>query len=183
MRTVSWQEVIDEDRLVSELQLLGITYLSNRATELPKQFRSPEQILADTIRQPSSRVRMAVIAVFLLHPKYAEALPKAFTLLDQEHLLTLKLLYMAAVYLQRQFQKELLPIVGSEWVWLPDQFGVDFGIAPHLSASEAIRQLGIKHQELTHSLTNWSGTYENVVLHLLRYKQRETQWNQSQHKS
>lgn len=178
METVSRQSIADEDQLVAELHQLGITYLSNRLITHQKNPRSPEHILADTITQPSSRVRTAVIALFLLHPDYAEYVPTALGLLNENQHQLLKLFYTAAVHLQRQYQSDIIDIIDSELIWLPNLFGEDLGISSTLSPQDAVQQLGIRHQELTHSLSNWSGTYKNVVHHLIRYKQRETQWNQ-----
>ncbi len=181
METVRGQSIADEDQFVAELHQLGITYLSNRLITPSKSPRSPEQILAGAIKQPSSRVRTAVIALFLLHPSYAEYLPIALGLLNENQRQLLKLFYTAAVHLQRLFENDLTDTLGSELRWLPDLFREDFGNLSTLSPQDAIQQLGIKHQELTHSLTNWTGTYKNVVHHLLRYKQREMQWNQLPH--
>lgn len=182
METVSRQSLADEDQFVAELNQLGVTYLSNRLITLPKSPRSPEQILADSIQQPSSRVRTAVIALFLLHPSYAEYLPTALGFLNENQRQLLKIFYTAAVYLQRLYENDLTNTLGSEWMWLPDLYGEDFGILSTFSPQEAIQQLGIRHQQITHSLTNWTGTYKNVVHHLIRYKQRESQWNQLPHK-
>lgn len=181
METVSRESIADEDQLVAELHQLGITFLSNRLIASSKSPRSPERILADAIKQPSSRVRTAVIALFLLHPNYAEDVPTALSLLNQNQRQLLKLFYTAAVHLQHLYQSDLIAITGSKLVWLPDLFGEELGISSNLLPEDAIRQLGIKHQEITHSLTNWSGTYKNVVHHLIRYKQREAQWNQLPH--
>jgi hypothetical protein len=178
METVSRQSIADEDQFVTELHQLGITYLSNRLITPLKSPRSPEQLLADAIKQPSSRVRTAVIALFLVHPGYAEYLPTALGLLNENQRQLLKLFYTAAVHLQRLYQSDLVAIIDSDLVWLPDLFGEDLGISSALSPQTAIQMLGNKHQEITHSLTNWSGTYKNVVHHLIRYKQREAQWNQ-----
>ena len=179
MNRITGQEINNEDRLVTELHQLGVTYLSNRATEVHGLLRLPEQILADTIRQPSARVRTSMIALLLLHPDFAEAVPTALSLLNKGHRLSLKLFYTAAVYLQRAYRQELFPLLAEGWRWLPDLFGQEFGISSNISPQDAIRLLGIRHQELTHSFTNWAGTYRNVAHHLIRYKQRELQWNQS----
>ncbi|HYE68992.1 MAG TPA: hypothetical protein VEA58_10300, partial [Anaerovoracaceae bacterium] len=76
-------------------------------------------------------------------------------------------------------RSDLVPLMISDWAWLPDLFGKELGISATLPPEDALQQLGIRHQELAHSLTNWAGTYQNVVHHLIRYKQRELQWNQS----
>jgi hypothetical protein len=179
MRRIIGQEISHEDQLVTELHQLGVTYLSNRVSEVSSPPRSPEQTLTDTIRQPSARVRTSVIALLLLHPSYAEAIPSSLDQLNEGHRLTLKIFYTAAVFLQRAYHKELLPLLAKDWLWLPDLFGQELGVSPDLSPQDGIQHLGIRHQELTHSFTNWAGTYINVVHHLIRYKQRELQWNQS----
>ena len=178
MDAVSRQSSADEDQFVVELHQLGITYLSNRLITSPKSPRSPELIFADAIKQPTSRVRTAVIALLLLHPDCSEYLPTALDLVNENQRQLLKLFYTAAVHLQRLYQKDLTVTLGSELMALPDLFGEDLGILSTLSPQDAIQQLGVRHQELTHSLTNWAGPYKNVVHHLIRYKQREAQWNQ-----
>lgn len=182
MRTVSRESIIDEDQIVAELHQLGITYLSNRLTSPLNSLRSPEHLLADTICQPSSRVRTAVIALFLLHPGYAAFVPTALGLLNENQRQLLKLFYTAAVHLQHLYQRDLISITSSGWIWLPNLFGEDLGISSTFSPQDAIQQLGFRHQEITHSLTNWSGTYKNAVHHLIQYKQREAQWNRLPHK-
>ena len=181
MKAITSQEIKSEDRLVAELHKLGITYLSNRDVDFSGPPRSPAQMLASTIRQPGARVRNSVIAIFLLHPSYAAATPAALKLLEpfnERHRLALKLFYTAAVYLQREYSKELFPLLIEDWKWLPDLFSEELGIPPGLSPQDAIQHLGTRHQELTRSGINWTGTYKNVVHHLIRYKQRELQWNQ-----
>ncbi len=178
MEIVTRQSIADEDQLVSELHQLGITYLSNRLITTLTSPRSLELIIADTIKQPSSRVRTAVIGLFLLHPCYAGYVPTALGLLNENQRQLLKLFYTAAVHLQRLYQNDLITIISLKIELLPDLFGEELGISWTLSPQEDIHKLGIKHQEITHSLTNWSGTYKHVALHLIRYKKFEVQWNQ-----
>lgn len=64
--------MMTEEQVVSELDALGISYLSRQSSSSVERVRPPEQLLADLIRQPSARVRQAVIALFLSHPEYAE---------------------------------------------------------------------------------------------------------------
>jgi hypothetical protein len=178
MKTVSKQAILEEDQLVAELQLLGVTYLSNRQTACLRTPRSSEHLLANTICQPSSRVRTAVIALLLLNPGFSDHVPMALRLLNENQRQLLKLFYTAAVCLQHIYQNDLISVTSSEWIWLPDLFSEELGIPANLSPQDAIQQIGIRHQEITHSFTNWAGTYKNVAHHLIRYKQRETQWNQ-----
>jgi hypothetical protein len=65
--------VSEEETLVAELELLGICYLSRQTSYRAEQVRPPAQLIADLARQPSARVREALISVFLAHPQYAGA--------------------------------------------------------------------------------------------------------------
>jgi hypothetical protein len=66
-------------------------------------------LLADLVRQPSGRVRAAVIAVFLSHPEYADAVLAALMRL------TLQSFYLAAVLLQQEHAPRLRPFLASRW--------------------------------------------------------------------
>lgn len=178
MNAVYLKEFNKEDQLVEELSQLGITYLSNRSSFPSASPRSPEEIIADCVQQPSSRVRTAAIALFLLHPQLSARLPQALALLDDESRQLLKVFYTGAVYLQKLYYEELYPLVEKHWDWLPDFYGTELGLSSNHTPRKALQQLGRVHQVLTHSMTNWAGTYENAALHLIRYKQRELQWNQ-----
>jgi hypothetical protein len=178
MSTKGIKEIADEDQFVAELAQFGITYFSNRIPQLSNALHTPTQILAICVQQPSSRVRTAVIGLFLLHPEFSNLLPASLSLLSGEQHQLLRIFYTSAVYLQRLYQDQLLPIMPGGWEWLSDYFGPDLGILPDTSPREAIKLLGKKHQLLSRSATNWAGTYENAALHLIRYKQREQQWNQ-----
>lgn len=172
------KELVDEDHVVAELAHFGITYISNRIPQLYNPHRTPPQILACCVQQPSSRVRTATISLLLLHPEFSRVLAESLSLLSEEERQLLIIFYTSAVYLQRLYKDQLPPIMTSEWEWLPDYYRADLGLLPGTSPREAIQQLGQRHQQLTHSATNWAGTYENAALHLIRYKQHELQWNQ-----
>ena len=67
-----------EEKLVAELALLGISYLTRQTDYQANQVRPPEQLFVDLLQQPSARVRAAVIAVLLAHPDYAKSMPCGF---------------------------------------------------------------------------------------------------------
>lgn len=70
-------ELAEEESLVAELEQLGVTYLSRREIRDAGGARPPARLLADLVRQPSARVRAAVIALLLAHPEYAAAVTDA----------------------------------------------------------------------------------------------------------
>ena len=167
----------DEERLVAELELLGIRYLSRQTAYVAACVRPADQLLADFTRQPSARVRQALIALLLAHPEYAGAAPAALTHLPSSRQLTLKLLYTAAVLLQQEHVQQLNPLLGDRWSTLPDLFSDDLGIEVTGTPRDRLRDLGRVHRRDTGIVANWAGTYENVVHKLLRSLQGAERWN------
>jgi hypothetical protein len=137
----------EEEQLVAELELLGVLYLSRRTPDHAERVREPDVLLADLVRQPSARVRAAVIAVLLVHPDYAEAVPAALERLRPAE--------------QR----------------LPDRFAADLGLLPATSPRERLAALGQRHRQQTQTVANWAETYGSVVRCLLRSWELEAQWN------
>jgi hypothetical protein len=168
---------VREERLVAELDTLGVRYLSRQASLQVKQVRSPARFLADLIQQPSSRVRTAFIAVLLAKPDLARAVPTALARLKPKEQLTLKLLFTAAVLLQKKYADQLRLFLGERWQWLPDLYSTEFGLDAGKSPTELLKALGADHRRLTGITLNWTGTYENVAHHLLHRWEVEQQWN------
>ncbi len=168
----------EEERLVAELELLGIRYLSRQTAFLADGVRPPSVLLADLVRQPSARVRASVIAVLLAHSDYAAHMPAALKRLDMDGQLRLKLLYTAAVFLQRKYADRLRRFVADGWQWLPDLFSAELGLPPEGTPHERLAALGRAHSHLTNTAVNWTGTYENVAEHLLRRWELERLWSQ-----
>ena len=161
-----------EDRLVAELARLGVGYLSRQGTGGVPKTPSPDILLADLIRQPTSRVRVAVISLFLAHPEYAEYVPAALERLSGRHAQTFKIFYLAAFLLQKQYASSLRPFLGANWSWLPDLFSQELGLTT-ISPKEGLKKLAQTHTKLTKTELNWAGTYNNAARHLLRRWQME----------
>jgi hypothetical protein len=171
--------VIDpEERLVAQLETLGVRYLSRQTTVQVKQVRSPVRFLADLMCQPSSRVRTALIAVLLAHPDFSRSISAASRRLIPADQITLKLLYTAAVVLQKKYSERLRPFLADRWQWLPDLYSSELGLASNQSPDEILIALGTIHRQKTGVVLNWIGTYENVAHHLLHRWELEQRWNQ-----
>ena len=168
---------IREERLVAILGDLGVRYLSHEASIQVRPVRSSARFLADLIQQPSSRVRTALIAVLLAHPALAQSVPAALTRLKPEEQLTMKLLFTAAVFLQKKHADQLRLFVTEPWQWLPDLYSTEFGLDTNQSPTELLSALGAVHRRQTGITLNWTGTYENVAHHLLHRWEVEQQWN------
>jgi hypothetical protein len=166
----------EEERVVAELELLGIRYLSRHTSDRAERVRPPDVLLADLVQQPSARVRAAVIAVLLAHPEYAEAVPAALQQLRPAEQWTLRLFYTAAALLQQEYSERLRAFGAGQW--LPDRFAVDLGLPDTASPRERLVALGRQHRQRTQAYVNWVGTYESVVHRLLRSWELEAQWNQ-----
>ena len=167
-----------EERLVAELERLGIRYLSRQTAIQAKRVRSPQRLIAALIQQPSSRVRTAVIATFLANPKFTDSLPGALELLSIPEQQTLKLFYTAAVYLQHKHASRLQAFLGERWQWLPDRYSPELNIQGGQSPDKLLNQLGLEQQRMTGIVANWAGTFENVAYHLIHRWELEQKWNQ-----
>jgi hypothetical protein len=161
-------QLTEEEGLVAELEQLDVTYLSRREARRATKLRPPESLLADLVRQPSARVREAVIALLLAHPEYAAAIPGALAQLSQVEQTTLRLYYTAAVLLQQEHAEQLRPRLATRWRSLPDLFSDDLGLSRRGSHHEQMTLLGSIHRQLSGAVVNWTGTYENVAHHLIR---------------
>ena len=164
-----------EEELVAELAQLGICYLSRQSIAPPTQTHAPAELIADLTRQPSSRVRAALIPLFLAHPQYAAHVRDAAKNIDSGQAITLKFFYTAAALLQRKYEDRLRQ---DDAPTLPDLFGTELGLSS-TSIDEQLDELGKKHQAASGLRLNWAGSYENAGRHLLRQWELEGKWNAS----
>jgi hypothetical protein len=169
--------LLEEERIVAELEQLGIGYLSRQTPDRAQHVRAPETLLADLVQQPSARVRTAVIAVLLAHPEYAAAVPAALAKLQPAGRMDLRLYYTATMLLQQEYAHCLRSVVGPGWQRLPDLFSAEFGVPAEGPPRERLLHLGRVHHRLTGVAANWAGTYENAARHLIRRWELERQWN------
>lgn len=177
LSTPSTSSSLAEEHLVAELEQLGICYLSRQSAYQAQQVRPPHQLLADLVRQPSSRVRTALIAVLLAHPAFGNVVPSTLPALTSAEQSILKILYTAAVLLQKKYAPRLRAFIGEDWIWIPDWFSKELNL-PAAPPNEQLRALALLHQQATGLELNWVGTYNNVARHLLHRWELERLWNQ-----
>jgi hypothetical protein len=170
MDTVIQSGLMKEDRIVAELSHLGVTYLSRISDTVSTVPMEYIQLLAEIVRQPSSRVRSSIIAVLLIHPELAGYIPHSIESLRGKNRSTLKLFYTAAVYLQKEHEPEFSQIQGNKFSRLPDYFGQEFGLSVQLDPDFALIQLAKKHQQITGMQINWMGTYQHVLEHIFQIR-------------
>ena len=167
-----------EEAMVAELEQLGVCYLSRQTPSQPWLFHLPDEILAALVRQSNSRIRNAIIAVFLVHPEYGQSVPAALHKCRGECRWMLKIYYTAACFLQQKYREELYKYLQPNWLDLPDCYSAEFIPALYKSAEQNLKLLGMEHQLRSGKIANWSGTYDQVARHLLHQLELETQWNQ-----
>ena len=158
-----------EEKVVAELERLGVHYLSRLTNFSTHKIYSPAQFIADIVKQPSARVRNAVISLFLARPEYSAYVQEALRHSNAETALTLKFFYTAAVLLQEKYQINPTTV-------LPDFFLAEFGVTGR-NPDEKLHSLGQKHQQVSGKSINWQGTYENAAKHLLHQWELEKAWN------
>jgi hypothetical protein len=164
-----------EEQIVAELERLGVRYLSRQMKIEGTYMRAPDSLLAELITQPSSRVRLALIALLLARPDYAAYAASALRKLGSHEAQTFKFFYTAAAILQRQYAKGLRDFLGVQWLELPDLFSDEIGVTG-TSPAERLRSLAQRHAQWSGVQLNWAGTYESAARHLLRRWEVEKQW-------
>jgi hypothetical protein len=167
-----------EEELVAELEKLGVRYINRFAQNKPVSFFPPDQLLADLVRQPTSRVRSAVVSLLLIRPDYALFIPLALRKVRGKNRLLLKIYYTAAVILRNKFQQQLQQFLGQELTVLPDLYSSE--LIPGIEGPPDLKltMLGREHQIRLGEVANWRGTYENAARHLLHQLELESRWNQ-----
>jgi len=165
-----------EEQIITELEGLGVRYLSRLEESGDIKARAPHDLLAELVRQPSSRVRAALIALLLARPDYAAHVPAALAHLTPEQAQIFKFFYTAAVCLQRLYGRNLKIYLGARWLELPDTFSAELGVRGPTPAAR-LRALAHLHARQTGVQLNWAGTYENAAQHLLRRWEMERLWN------
>lgn len=177
MATATQAPLQAEEQLVAELERLGVRYLSRQSDAGVVKARAPQELLADLVRQPSSRVRAALIALLLARPDYAAHVSAALENLTREQAQTFKFFYTAAVCLQQQYAGMLQVFLGANWRWMPDLFSDELGLSGDTPAAR-LKALARLHAQRTDAQLNWAGTYENAARHLLRRWEMERTWKQ-----
>ena len=163
------------DRLVTELNRLGVHFVTGGEPEGLVLPLSPVELLAGLTAQSEARLSLALIPLLLVHPELAAAVPEALIRLAEREQLTLKLFYTAAVILQ-QFHAEQLRALLGRYDPLPDHFAAELGIPTSGYYVNQLKYLGERHRTLSGLAINWVGTYHHAADRLLKQFTLEVQW-------
>ena len=115
------------ESLVAALRERGITYLTPSDAVSVGAPKTHEQLLCALVHQDDSRLRLAVVPLLLRRPEISESVPALAARLDEKASLELQTLYMAAVYMQRNWRSRL-GIYLDDMPLLPDLFSQQMGL-------------------------------------------------------
>lgn len=162
-----------DEQLVAQLHRLGVCHLARLSVDAPPVGVPPVELLAALAAHPQSRMRSAVILLFLRRPEFANHARLAVQQLDESAANTLRLFYQAAVYLQQDLEPELRAYL-KDWRPLPDLFSLELGLPPArtVAAGVALDALGQTHQRLTGWAYNWAGSYRQDIPLFLKQLRR-----------
>ena len=115
------------ETLVGALREMGVSYLVPSDAVSEPALACPETLLRALLRQPDSRLQLAIVPLFLRNPTLASCVPLLVARLDANLSLELRTLYMAAAYLQRHWQSRL-GLYLDDMSMLPDLFSEQMGL-------------------------------------------------------
>ena len=117
------------ESLVAALRDRGISYLAPSDAVASEVLETHEQLICALLHQDDSRLRLAIIPLLLRHPGISASVPDLAASLDDVASLDLQTMYMAAVYLQRNWRSRL-SIYLDDLTLLPDLFSNQMGLPP-----------------------------------------------------
>lgn len=164
------------ERLVTELNKLGVHFVTGGKLAGSTPTLPPAALLAGLAAQSEARLRLALIPLLLVRPELNTAIPDALTRLSTREQGTLKLFYTAAVILQQGHAEALRGLLG-ECDPLPDRFATELEIAMSGDWLAGLKQLGERHRAWSDLAINWVGTYRHAADRLLRQLSLEVQWS------
>ncbi len=169
--------VIDthDEQLVAQLYRLGVCHLARLSVDVPTVNLPPIELLTALAAHPQSRLRSALIPLFLRWPDYGDHIRLAIQQLDEPAANTLRLYYQAAVYLQQELDPELRACL-KDWKPLSDLFSLELGLPPASTVSPkvALETLGQAHRRLTGWAYNWADSYRQDIPLFLKQLKRSS---------
>ena len=149
--------------------------LDNRASLEKDRKIEPIDLIADLAASSESRLRLALIPLFLQHPEFSEFVSGTLPSLSTTASTTLRCYYSATVCLQAKYKPRLVNLFGLQPT-LPPHFFEELGLNPKSDAQENLQKLALHQQILTCRPINWLGTYEHSALRFMGYQEREPEW-------
>ncbi|MCJ7657865.1 MAG: hypothetical protein MUO67_01810 [Anaerolineales bacterium] len=161
--------------LIDNLNRLGVHFLVGDGHSGLVDILEPAALISGLVSQSDSRIRLALIAVLLQRPDFANDAHKALDLLDEPQKLNFKLYYTAAHYLQVAYANQLLDLLGP-YHMLPDYYSEELNIEKNKSVKNQLMQLAERHKEITSLPLNWYGTYNFAAQRVITRLNKERAW-------
>jgi hypothetical protein len=138
----------DHDALVAQLREQGVRYLAPSQPDFsaPPQV-SPKELIIRLVTHSDARLRLALVALLLLHPEWGPYVHFQVKKLAEPTRADLQALYTAAVYLQRLWHTRL-EFYLRRFEMLPDLYSSQLGLP---AAKERHGKSGL------HALSTWQG--------------------------
>jgi len=167
--------MIQANKLLAEMNRIGVHFLVGEDQLVLTEPLSPAALLAGLAAQTDARLRLALIAVLLQHPEFAEQSHAALEMLDDKHHLNFKLYYTAAHFLQIAYKIQLRNILG-QFNMLPDFYSEELKITKVGSVTDQLKRLAERHKEISEVSLNWYGTYKHAAQRIITRLELEQKW-------
>ena len=167
--------MIEANILIDNLNRLGVHFLVGDGHSGLADILEPAALLSGLASQSDSRIRLALIAVLLQHPDFANDTHKTLDLLDEPQKLTFKLYYTAAHFLQLAYANQLWDLLGT-FNMLPDYYSEELNIEKDKAVTNQLMQLAERHKEITGLPLNWYGTYNFAAQRVITRLNKERSW-------
>jgi hypothetical protein len=136
---------------------------------------TPAKLLAGLAAQPDARLRLALIAILLQHPEFANDAHKALEMLDDTQRLIFMLYYTATHYLQLLYADQLSAVLG-QFDKLPDIYSRELKLTEAGTAIDRLKRLAKRHKEIMGLPLNWYGTYNYAAQRVITRLKVERVW-------
>lgn len=117
------------ETLVAILREHGIGYLAPSDAVATEPIPSTEALLLALLKQPDSRLQLAMVPLLLRHPELANDVAVLVKQIEPRVAIELQTHYMAAVYLQRLWKTRLSFYLDTRML-LPDLFSQQMALPP-----------------------------------------------------
>ncbi len=156
---------IDRDLIVENLRALGIRYLASGEIKEETNANLPLPVLIGRIAESADpRLRLALIALFIRHPRNSSIVPDLASRLDEPARTELKTFYMAAVYLQRYWMPRL-KLYMEDFPLLPDLYSKELSLPEpeDRHGKNGLYALADWHASRSPYPFNWRASYLKVT--------------------
>jgi hypothetical protein len=153
--------------LAATLEQLNVHFVVAPTDEVDT-YESPISLLCGLASSDASRMRLALIPLFLQHPRYAKYLANALSCLTPDQQQYLRCIYTAAQLLQQKYRQQLMALFGDSPT-LPALFEHELGLDECAAPDVRLHQLAQQQTTLSGKAINWYGTYEHAYERLVRH--------------